>query len=105
MGYYSTFEVVDTTMPLEELCDKLNSFSKKYDWADPGWEIYDDCIRGYDGTKWYYWLDDLTQYALHYPEDYFIILRHGEESPDMSRAIVRNGKAVEQFPSISWPTE
>lgn len=103
MGYYSTFRVVDTDIPLETLCDRLNKFSEAYGWADPGWELYNDSIGGYDGTKWYDWVEDLEQYALQYPEDYFIILRHGEESPDMSRVIVKNGKAVEYFPDISWP--
>ena len=108
MGYYSTFKVVDTNVPKEVLCERLNNFSQQYDWADPGWELYkaydgSENFSGYDATKWYDWVTDLKQYALHYPEDYFIVLRHGEESPDMSRVVVKNGKAYEQFPYTSWP--
>ena len=103
MGYYSTFEVVDSNVPFEELADRLNTFSKSYGWADPGWDLYNDYLTGYDGAKWYRWVEDLEQYALHFPNDYIVILRHGEESPDMSRVVVKNGKAIEQVPELTWP--
>ena len=110
MGYHSTFEVVYSEVPLEELSKRLHFVSERYGWADAGWDYYQtndgtERLCGYDSTKWYDWLEDLMQYAMQYPDDYFIVLRHGEESPDMSRVIVRNGTAREQFPHISWPPE
>lgn len=105
MGYYSSFTIVDSNFEdAQELIDKLHKFSETYNWADPGWETRrDGSISGYESTKWYDWDEDLKQYAYQHPEDYFIVLRYGEESPDMSRVIVKNGKAVEQVPNISWP--
>lgn len=109
MGYYSTFEVVDTNMDVEELVKLLNTFDELYWGGSPGWELifpYGEqvgYIRGYDSTKWYDWVSDLEQLANHYPDLFLIILREGEESPDMSRVIVKNGHAFEQYPEITWP--
>jgi hypothetical protein len=101
MGYYSTFEVVDTDIP--DIKDVLNNADKQYGWGSPGWEDYEGQVSGYDCAKWYDWLTDLQQLAYAYPNNFLIVLRHGEESPDMSRVIVRDGTAVEQYPNISWP--
>jgi hypothetical protein len=101
MGYYSSFEVVETDIP--DILEVLTNFEEQYSWGSPGWEQYDGQVRGYDCAKWYGWLTDLQQLAYAYPNNFLIILRYGEESPDMSRAIVKNGTVIEQFPNISWP--
>jgi hypothetical protein len=97
MGYYSNFEVVDTD--IEDILDVLR--------ANTG--VYGDSWYGalpyLDSMKWYDWDKDLQQIAYQYPDNYLIILRTGEESPDMERAIVRNGKVKLQRPNITWPPE
>src|SRR5690348_5480936 len=102
MGYHSTFKVVDTNIPLDVLCERLNAFLDAYN-MDCRFETYSDQMVSYDSWRWYDWDTDLAQYAKQYPEDYLIMLRHGEESPDMSRVVVKNGRAVEQYPEVSWP--
>jgi hypothetical protein len=100
MGYYSTFEVIDTD--IQDIVDVLNDVLE--DTAHPGWVTRsDESIHGYDGTKWCYWIDDLQLIAKKYPDKFLVIERCGEDSPDISRAIVRNGTVREVEPEIVWP--
>jgi len=101
MSYNSTFRVVDTDIP--NIVEVLNNADEAYEWGSPGWEEDGDLARGYDCAKWYYWDKDIQQLANMYPDNFLIILRYGEESPDMSRLIMRNGTVVEQYPNITWP--
>ena len=96
MGYYSNFEVADTDIP--NFVDVLRANTGVYgdSWDSSG---YMSCM------KWYNWEDDLRQIAYQYPNNYLIMVRYGEESPDMERVIVRNGTVKTQRPNISWPVE
>ena len=101
MGYYSNFELIDTDIPNN--LEVLNLFDEDVWGGSPGWEEYNGTVQSEDSTKWYDWLDDLAQLAVKYPENYLIIERTGEESPDVSRAYVQNGKVEEVRPEIVWP--
>jgi hypothetical protein len=94
MGYYSDFEVDVTDIPF--VVDTLNAVTD-YDWHDYGNGIYLGSI------KWYDWLTDLAQVAKLFPEGYLRIIRYGEHSPDISAAVVTNGKVHEVKPEIVWP--
>lgn len=100
MGYYSNFEVIETD--IDNIEDVLNTVLE--DTAHPGWQTWGDGeVHGTDSTKWYYWLDDLQKVASQYPNNFLIMERTGEESPDISRAVVRNGTVIEITPEIVWP--
>jgi hypothetical protein len=100
MGYYSTFEVIDTDIP--DILDVLNNLDTDLDWASPGWSTWDNTVRGYDCAKWYGWIEDLQQLASLFPDNFLVIERCGEESPDVSRAVVKDGKVTEEQPTITW---
>lgn len=102
MGYYSTFEVIETD--LSDPHKILNDFSDNSWDGSPGFSYYsDNSIHSYDSAKWYDWLTDLGQLARLYPDSHLVMERRGEESPDISRVIVKNGKAVEIEPELVWP--
>lgn len=96
MGYYSNFEVADTDIP--DFVDVLRANTGVYgdSWDSNGFM---------GGMKWYDWDKDLQQIAFQYPNNYMIMIRYGEESPDIERAIIRNGTVKFQRPNISWPAE
>lgn len=96
MGYYSDFHVDDTD--IVGIKEVLENYSDPYTW-----ESYDHLP--YLHAKWYDWIKDLQKLAEDYPTSYLVIIRYGEESPDMERAIVRGGKVVTQKPEIIWPAE
>lgn len=100
MGYYSTFQVADTD--IENILGVLRANSGNY---GDGWYDGGDYGIYMSDAKWYDWENDLRQIAYQYPNNFLIIVRYGEESPDMERAIVRNGKLTLQRPNISWPAE
>lgn len=96
MGYYSKFEVVDTDIP--DILAVLNELDTDYN----GWESWNGnvCISE---TKWYDWITDLNELAVKYPDNYVVIERTGEESPDISRAVIKHGRVVEIEPELVWP--
>lgn len=100
MGYYSEFQVADTD--IENILDVLRVSTGVYgdSWYQPTGGL------PYMGQmKWYDWDKDLQQIAFQYPNNYMIMIRYGEESPDIERAIIRNGTVKFQRPNISWPAE
>lgn len=99
MGYYSNFEVIDAN--IVEVVDFLNDLL--FNTGAPGWTEYDGVVTSYDSTKWYDWIEDLQDIAEQHPNLYLVIERTGEESPDISRAVVRNGTTTEIRPEIVWP--
>jgi len=103
MGYYSTFEVLETD--IIDAYTVLNDLTES-DWdSSPGFSYWDsnNSVHSYDSAKWYDWLTDLGQLARLYPDSYLVMERRGEESPDISRVIVKHGKAVEIEPELVWP--
>lgn len=94
MGYYSDFHVEDTD--IVGVKEVLENYSEPY-----GWESYNHLP--YLHAKWYDWLKDLKELARDYPDNFLIIVRYGEEMPDISRAVVKGGQVVEQQPTIVWP--
>lgn len=98
MGYYSSFEVIDTDIP--DALDALNALDPDGDC----FELWHDTIHSYDNMKWYDWLTDLAELAKLYPDKYLVMERCGEESPDISRAVVKNGTVTEIEPELVWPS-
>lgn len=99
MGYYSNFDVIETD--IEDIESVLNTLLENT--GHPGWETRRDQVRGYDCTKWYDWITDLQLVADAYPDRILVIERTGEESPDVSRAVVKNGTVTEIEPELIWP--
>lgn len=94
MGYYSDFHVDDTD--IDGIKEVLNQYTEPYDWYD-----YDGLP--YTHGKWYDWLKDLAILAADHPDNFLIVIRYGEEQPDISRAVVKNGYVIEQKAVITWP--
>jgi hypothetical protein len=96
MGYYSEFQVDGTDIPFVK--DVLNGATEPYSWEEYNGNVY------LSSAKWYDWLTDLEKIAKLFPTNYLVILRYGEEGGDISRAVVTNGKVVEQRPRLVWPS-
>lgn len=100
MGYYSNFHVEDTDF--DDVLPILNNLTDEdgygYRWR-PGY----NGISIEDSVKWYSWLTDLQKLAKLYPDNMLVIERTGEESPDISRVVMKNGQAVEIHPTLVWP--
>jgi hypothetical protein len=99
MGYYSNFEVFETD--IDNIEDVLNTVLE--DTGHPGWETWGDgIVHGTDCTKWYDWIQDLQLVADAYPDKHLVIERTGEESPDISRAVIKLGTVTEYEPRLVW---
>lgn len=96
MGYYSSFEVLDTD--IENIADQLAGVSS-YSWTE-----WDGRVQMSDSGKWYDWERDLKDLAELHPTSYAVLERRGEESPDIERAIVYKGEVHTQTPEIRFPT-
>ena len=91
MGYYSDFYIDKTDIPyIEDVLSDITGY-----W--PEGQDYSTEI------KWYNWLTDLEKVAKLFPEGYLRIVRYGEESPDISAAVVTDSKVYEVRPTIVWP--
>lgn len=101
MGYYSTFEVLETDLPDPHKI--LDDFSNTSWAAAPGFAYWGDAVRSYDSVKWYDWLTDLEELAKMYPDNYLVMERTGEESPDIERAVIKNGIVTAITPDLVWP--
>lgn len=97
MGYYSDFQVADTDIPF--VIDALRQCSDVYNL----WDEWSDGSIHMSEVKWYDWLDDLQHIAYAYPNNFLVIVRWGEEPGDITRAVVRDGKVIEQHANITWP--
>lgn len=96
MGYYSSFEVLDTD--IEDVQYQLQ------DITEYSWEFWGGSVRSGDSYKWYGWEDDLKVLAERNPSSYAVLERRGEESPDIERVIVYKGEIHVQSPEIRFPT-
>lgn len=98
MGYYSSFEVLESD--IENIAEDLTEISGYYftysEWSGT--------VRMDDSGKWYQWEQDLNTLAQRYPAGYAVLERRGEESPDIERAIVYKGVVFLQNPEITFPT-
>jgi len=97
MGYYSSFDVLDTD--IEDIAEELSDISG-YHFTQ---YFQDGSVQMSDCGKWYDWESDLKKLAKKYPSRYAVIERRGEESPDIERAIVYNGDVIMQSPEIRFP--
>lgn len=96
MGYYSHFEIISSD--IADVEDVLNEF-----FGESAAPHFESDGRSYDSTKWYGWIEDLQKVANLHPNSYLVMERTGEESPDISRAVMKNGKVIEIQPEIVWP--
>jgi len=91
MGYYSDFYIDKTDIPyIEDVLSGITSY----------WRSGEDYVCE---VKWYDWLTDLEEVAKLFPTSYLRIIRYGEDSPDISAAIVTDGKVKEVKPELVWP--
>lgn len=97
MGYYSSFEVIDTDFELEELHDILE------DYSDYTFYLYDGILRSTDSYKWYGCKDDLANITRDHPGKFIEIERIGEESPDIERILAKDGIVQSIEPELVWP--
>jgi hypothetical protein len=97
MGYYSSYEVIDTDFNLVELKDILGEYTN-YPFS-----VYDGALRSSGTYKWYYWKDDLAKITADYPGKFIEIERIGEESPDMERGLAKDGMVTSVTPELIWP--
>lgn len=95
MGYYTNFELTTDVADARIECPTCGHCKRKSN--------YDALVEtiGYDpfegDCKWYSWKEDMVKHSLKYPDVLFTIDGEGEESGDVWRAYVKNGKMqVEQ---------
>jgi len=101
MGYYSSFEVIETD--ISNIEGVLNTFSDNIWDGSPGFESWGDRIGSNDSVKWYHWLTDLEELAKLYPNNFLVLERTGEDSPDIERAVIKRGTVTAITPELVWP--
>jgi hypothetical protein len=92
MGYYSNFEIENTT--ISNMQEQLESLTD-YRW-------YSESYLG--DSKWYSWERDLRKLAILNPNDNFIVVRYGEENGDIERILATGGEIIIQKAVPSWET-
>lgn len=91
MGYYTIFQCQTETTG--EQRDKLGEIS--------GYSI-ESMFDGEENVKWYDFESDIKQWSEIYPDQLFEWWGEGEESGDMWRAYVKNGKYFYQKAKIMF---
>ena len=91
MGYYTRFELsVDIPDHIETTeTDIISNFRLENENAE---YAIDDNGCTIQETKWYEWKDELLEFSKKYPECLFTMRGEGEESGDIWKAYVKNGK-------------
>lgn len=97
MGYYSSFEVIDTNFELEELHDILEECTRY------SFYLYDGVLSTNDTCKWYDCEKDLALITQDYPGKFIEMERIGEESPDIARYMAKDGLVTTITPELIWP--
>lgn len=92
MGYYSNFEIENTT--ISNMLEQLELLTP-YTWDD----------ENYLGSvKWYDWEKDLQSLAKSNPESTFTVVRYGEEDGDTERILGVGGEIIVQKAVPAWET-
>ena len=94
MGYYTRFtgEVSGPAELMDEFINDGDETFTVYDLPLSDW--LDGEFRSGAEMKWYSWEDDCTALSEQYPGLLFVVEGEGEESGDLWKAWIRNGKAV-----------
>lgn len=90
MGY-------NTCFTFEFYCDE-NKEQEIRKWADEAFGGLPE-----DPCKWYEWREDMTKLSHQFPDVLIIIDGEGEESGDIWRAYVKNGKVIQKQAEIVHP--
>jgi len=90
MGYYTRYELTTSDYGKAHTCPTCGSkgvvnhmdlISKELDYNP----FYDAC-------KWYSWKEDMLKYSKQYPDVLFTLHGEGEETGDIWKAYIQNGK-------------
>lgn len=102
MGYYTDYELSVKGDPgaLDEFNQVASDRAQTFDDYHP----LDYFVRGVEfNAKWYYWKDDMEALSKRFPALLFTIDANGENSGDIWRAYIRNGKIKRIEPELTWP--
>jgi len=102
MGYYSYYELTDIQkvdkdlfgvnlidIPVEEIEKIKKEMEEKID-------------AYFEYTKWYDYKEDIAKFSLLYPDYLFTISREGEESGDLEKDYILNGKVQSTYATIEY---
>jgi hypothetical protein len=91
MGYYTTFTLKITSPKTSTLTEEtiIHNFREQYECAK--YALSED---GYpiEPCKWYECESELKAFSKSYPEHLFLLVGEGEESGDLWKLYVKNGK-------------
>lgn len=94
MGYYTNFEIEAIDDPKSQIMSLLQSLA--------GISGYRELESGYASSiKWYDCVENCKKASLYYPELLFRVTGDGENSDDIWRLYVRNGKT--KLLTMIWP--
>lgn len=98
MGYYTRYELTTDQPNAKVKCPTCGHCTQKSQReaiaALVGYDPF------YDNTKWYSWSKDMIKHSLLHPEVLFTIDGEGEESGDVWRAYIKNGKMQQEKAKI-----
>jgi len=101
MGYYTRFELKITEPKNSTLTEEsiIPEFRKKYECAK-----YALSEEGYteEPCKWYECEDELKEFSKSYPEHLFLLEGEGEESGDIWKLYVKNGKCQRASAQVTF---
>lgn len=105
MGYYTNFDLTVSGFKEKEHKEyfefklyKRNEFWTTQ-WVDQG----DSLTKYLDSAKWYSWRKDLEDFSKEFPKLLFEVEGEGEESGDIWKARIKNGKVEIVKAEIVFP--
>jgi len=98
MGYYTRYTL--TTINNSEYWQPEHDEAIKYISEQlEGYAINEDGTTS-DSCKWYHHEDDMKKFSKKYPDIVFVLDGEGEDSGDIWRLYVKNGKIFKSFANI-----
>ena len=91
MGYYTDYTL--SIIHGDDTPDLIAEFRYTYEGA---MYALDECGDPNNNCKWYDHNDDLTAFSESHPNAIFLLSGEGEESGDIWRLYVKNGKSINQ---------
>lgn len=90
MGYITNFTLDIINVNYDEKYSVIQQFREDCDNAEFAIDENGDCINS---TKWYDHRDDLIQFSLKHPNMLFLLEGEGEDTGDVWKLYVKNGKS------------
>ena len=102
MGYYTSREIRVETKSKKKDREKEIIKHLREEYEEARYAIDEDG-QSIGNTKWYTDIEDLVEFSKKYPTELFIMWGEGEESYDLWKSYIKNGKFHTVSAKITYP--